>query len=178
MFAQPIACMLGACVEVDTTSKPGFVLVRDSKQGSAGPVLEFTAKEWDVFTASLRTTPAAAQLARQAAYEYVRRLSGTWPIAIAITLTIAPIASVLFNSYAVGNAAIAYPWAFFLSCILTAISFIVGFANLKNTVETRAQVRDFTRWVQLVVESDMVRKRQEVVDAVSRVLSTKTDNTD
>lgn len=171
MFTKPSKCGFGMCVEVDDTSKLGYVMVRDSKLGSNSPVLEFTAKEWNVFTASLRTTPAAAQLARQAASEYVRRLSGKWPIAIAITLTIAPIASVLLFSYAVGNAVVAYPWAFFLSVILTAISFIMGFAYLMNT---RAQVQDFTMWAQLVVEDDLREKHEEVLKGVSEVLCSKT----
>ncbi len=42
----------GDCVEVATNllQRDGRVYVRDSKQGSAGPVLAFTPAEWEAFT--------------------------------------------------------------------------------------------------------------------------------
>ena len=43
----------GACVEVAKLDT-GVALLRDSKN-AAGPVLSFTANEWAVFTAGVRT---------------------------------------------------------------------------------------------------------------------------
>jgi len=42
----------GNCVEVAHT--PAGVLVRDTKQHSAGPVLDFTPAEWRAFIAGVR----------------------------------------------------------------------------------------------------------------------------
>jgi Domain of unknown function (DUF397) len=42
----------GGCVEI-ARNLPGIVAVRDSKDRS-GPVLTFTAAEWDTFTAGVR----------------------------------------------------------------------------------------------------------------------------
>ena len=39
----------GACVEIDATSTPGTVRMRDSKLGDASPILNFTDKEWEAF---------------------------------------------------------------------------------------------------------------------------------
>jgi hypothetical protein len=42
----------GNCVEVSNTA--GHVLVRDTKQASAGPVLAFSASAWSQFAAGLK----------------------------------------------------------------------------------------------------------------------------
>lgn len=42
----------GNCVEV-AKGPEGWTAVRDSKDGGAGPVLRFTAGEWDVFKAAI-----------------------------------------------------------------------------------------------------------------------------
>lgn len=39
----------GSCVEVDATSLPGTVRVRDSKLGDTSPVLDFNGEEWEAF---------------------------------------------------------------------------------------------------------------------------------
>lgn len=50
----------GGCVEVATTD--GMVGVRDTKANGAGPVLEFTAHEWDCFLAGV----ASGEFTREA----------------------------------------------------------------------------------------------------------------
>ncbi|WP_141577734.1 DUF397 domain-containing protein [Actinomadura sp. WMMA1423] len=42
------------CVEVGRSSL-GNIGVRDTKQGDAGPVLDFTPREWAVFISALRS---------------------------------------------------------------------------------------------------------------------------
>ena len=42
----------GECVEAGGV--PGLILVRDTKDGGTGPVLRVPARNWRVFTASLR----------------------------------------------------------------------------------------------------------------------------
>lgn len=39
----------GSCVEVDSTSTPGTIRMRDSKLGEASPVLNFNKEEWEAF---------------------------------------------------------------------------------------------------------------------------------
>lgn len=41
------------CVEV-SYDQPGFIAVRDSKDGAAGPILKFTRSEWDAFADGVR----------------------------------------------------------------------------------------------------------------------------
>lgn len=47
-FVAAIGCGEGACVEV-TTDSDGKVGIRDSKNGTDGPVLWFTGDEWQTF---------------------------------------------------------------------------------------------------------------------------------
>ncbi|GAA1889402.1 DUF397 domain-containing protein [Actinomadura bangladeshensis] len=44
----------GACLEV-ARSLHGTIGVRDSKQGGAGPVLDFSPREWATFLQALRS---------------------------------------------------------------------------------------------------------------------------
>lgn len=44
----------GDCVEVGRSCR-GTVGVRDTKEGSAGPVLNFTPREWAAFMQSIRS---------------------------------------------------------------------------------------------------------------------------
>ncbi|MBP2705149.1 DUF397 domain-containing protein [Microbispora sp. RL4-1S] len=46
------ACNGGACVEV--AFHGGWVGLRDGKQGDLGPVLTFTADEWDAFVRGIK----------------------------------------------------------------------------------------------------------------------------
>jgi hypothetical protein len=50
-FAPSSFCHSGSCVEV--AARDGAVLVRDSKDPD-GPVLQFTAEEWDSFLRGAR----------------------------------------------------------------------------------------------------------------------------
>ena len=43
----------GECVEI-ALGPDGWVAIRDSKDGGEGPVLRFTAREWERFTSSIR----------------------------------------------------------------------------------------------------------------------------
>ncbi|GAA2137535.1 DUF397 domain-containing protein [Actinomadura napierensis] len=45
----------GACLEI-SRSVSGTIGVRDSKQHSAGPILDFTAREWTAFLKTIRST--------------------------------------------------------------------------------------------------------------------------
>lgn len=45
----------GQCVQV-TDAISGRMLVRDSKLGDTSPVLDFTATEWSMFVATVRTS--------------------------------------------------------------------------------------------------------------------------
>lgn len=42
-----------SCVEVDATTAPGTVRVRDSKLGEASPILSFNVEEWEAFRAGV-----------------------------------------------------------------------------------------------------------------------------
>ena len=44
----------GSCVEIADLAGGGTA-IRDGKAGDAGPVLRFTASEWDAFTTAIRT---------------------------------------------------------------------------------------------------------------------------